>query len=93
MPLVYTWLQVQYFLLSYLFSSKMLHRVHQVVGNFLRLLFGAGQIAYSSFISSFSLEIAGEKLLRAVRVNQDSKVAGRKSQNNTFNVFVKAALS
>lgn len=35
----------------------MLHRVRQVVCNFVRLLFGAGQIAYRGFISSFALEI------------------------------------
>ena len=37
----------------------MLNRVRQVVCNFVRLLFGAGQIAYSGFISSFALGIVG----------------------------------
>ncbi len=63
----------------------MSHYVHQVVANFVCLLFGAGKVVYSGFIRAF---FCGEQLaavaMRAVRVkNQKNKLKDTKRLSGT----------
>lgn len=58
------------------------HFVHQQVTYFAFLTSGAEQVLFSGFFfQSFVAEIS-TVLLRAVRRNPDSLIAGRKNQNN-----------
>ena len=55
---------------------------YQLVADFVCLLSGAGQVEYCGFIRAFSLKIAAAQnaAIRAVRVNQNSKVVGHKTK-------------
>ncbi len=60
----------------------MFHYAHQPVANFVCLLFGAGRVVYSGFNRAFSLKTANwleMTLMRAVGLNQNSKVVGYKA--------------
>ncbi len=59
----------------------MLQYVRQIAANFVCLMFGVGQVAYSGFIRVFCSLLLLEMLMRAVRLNQNSKAAKRKKQN------------
>ncbi len=57
----------------------MLHYVHQLVSNCVCLLFAAEQVVYRGFIELYTCKqlpaVAKNDAVRAVRVNQNSKVA------------------
>ncbi len=52
----------------------MLHYVHQLVANFVCLLFGAGQVAYNEFIRAFSLKTAAPEN----NISENVKLQARK---------------
>ncbi len=71
----------------------MLHYVHQLVTDFVCLLFGAGQVVYSEFIKAFLFKTAArcKQLMRAVRVNPNSKAAGCKTKTMSWQMLKRCA--
>ncbi len=66
----------------------MLRYAHQLVANCVCLLFGAGQqVVYKGFLERFHRKelpsVAENNTMRAVRVNQNSKVAGQTTKINS----------
>ncbi len=71
----------------------MLHYVHQLVTNFVRLLFGAWQVGYSGILENFFAENScllcmETALIREARVNQNSQAVGRKATPITLHTVI-----
>ncbi len=64
----------------------MAHCVHQLVTNFVCLLFGAEQVEYSEYWELFHWKQGAVLLMKAVRVKQNSEAAGHKTKTMNWKV-------